>query len=74
MSRGGARRGAGRPEGTTDPSAARVALQVRCREEQRATWRLAAELAGVDLSEQVREMLDGWARRTISKHEVEPAE
>lgn len=65
--RGGKRKGAGRPKGTTDPTARRSVLQVRVAEEDLEAWRLAAELEGKPLSEAVREQMNRWADRKLKR-------
>ena len=70
MTRGGPRPGAGQPRGTRSPHAARVAIQVRCTEADRDRYRAAAEMDGVELSEQVRDLLDAWAERVEKRDQV----
>ncbi len=61
--RGGRRPGAGRPPAEGAPRA--VSFTLRCQEDQRDRWRLAAERDGVDLSEKVRELLDRWSAKVL---------
>ncbi len=58
MPRGGARRGAGRPVGSTVSDRTGF-LHIRATDDELERWQLGAFEAGLDLSNWVRRVLDG---------------
>lgn len=63
MTRGGKRKGAGRPPGRTLD----MQLNVGCRGEQKARWLLAADTSGDGLGEWVRAALDAAAEEVLGE-------